>query len=406
MQHAWVTDPPATAKETAQAADTAQMHPQPPANHNLELRREIDMLRERLRQLHADAEHNQRVRARFQTRELALLGAGKLTELLDRLTTGMRHSFEVDAIRLLLLDPFLVIRDLLADTPDTPEGTLRDIELCTDVSTTQGRFVDLHEPWLGPWDEHRHRPLFGRRLGGSVALLPLRQAGGLTGFLCLSSRDRNRFQPGQATDFMAHLAGVAAVCLENAVNRERLRLAGITDALTGLYNRRHLQHRLEQEVTRARRYRQPLSCLFVDADHFKRINDTHGHAAGDQVLAALARKLQTRLRSSDLAARYGGEEFALLLPQTGIRAAHRLACDICAAVAAAPIILDGGETVAVTVSVGVAAMSGVDGGSPRDLGQTLLQKADEAVYRAKDAGRNRVFCAAPADLPYSRNSIN
>jgi diguanylate cyclase (GGDEF)-like protein len=371
------------------------MHPQPPANHNQELQREIDTLHQRLRQLHADAEHNQRVLARFQTRELELLGAGQLTELLDRLTRGMRQSFAVDAIRLLLLDPFLVIHELLAGTPDMPEDALRDIELCTDIAATRGRFVDLHAPWLGPWDEHRHHPLFGRRLNGSVALLPLRQAAGLTGFLCLGSRDRNRFQPGQATDFMAHLAGVAAVCLENAVNRERLRVAGITDALTGLYNRRHLQHRLEQEVTRARRYRQPLSCLFVDADHFKRINDTHGHAAGDQVLAALAQKLRTRLRSSDLAARYGGEEFALLLPQTGIRAAHRLARDICAAVAAAPIVLDDGESVALTVSVGVAAISGSGHGSPRDLSQGLLQAADEAVYRAKEAGRNRAMCAAP-----------
>ena len=369
------------------------MQSQPPANHTLELQREIDTLHRRLRQLHTDAEHNQQVLARFQNRELALLGAGKLTELLDRLTAGMRQSFGVDGIRLLLLDPFLVIRDLLADTPDTPEGTLRDIELCTDVGATQDRFVDLHAPWLGPWDERRHHSLFGRRLGGSVALLPLRQAAGLTGFLCLGSRDRNRFQRGQATDFMAHLACVAAVCLENAVNRERLRLAGITDPLTGLYNRRHLQHRLEQEVTRALRYRQPLSCLFVDADHFKRINDTHGHAAGDQVLTALAQKLRARLRGSDLAARYGGEEFALLLPQTGMRAAHRLARDICTAVAAASITLDAEEAVAVTVSVGVAAMPGAASGSPRGLGQALLQAADDAVYRAKELGRNRVVCA-------------
>ena len=143
-----------------------------------------------MRQLHADAEHNQRVLARFQTRELELLGAGQLTELLDRLTRGMRQSFAVDAIRLLLLDPFLVIHELLAGTPDMPEDALRDIELCTDIAATRGRFVDLHAPWLGPWDEHRHRPLFGRRLNGSVALLPLRQAAGLTGFLCLGSRDR------------------------------------------------------------------------------------------------------------------------------------------------------------------------------------------------------------------------
>ena len=128
------------------------MHPQPPANHNLELQREIDTLHQRLRQLHADAEHNQRVLARFQSRELELLGAGQLTELLGRLTNGMRRSFGVDAIRLLLLDPFLVIRDLLAGTPDMPEDALRDIELCTDIAATRDRFVDLHAPWLGPWD--------------------------------------------------------------------------------------------------------------------------------------------------------------------------------------------------------------------------------------------------------------
>ena len=381
------------------------MQPRPPANHKLELQREIDTLQRRLRQLHADARHNQRVLARFQSRELALLGAGELTELLDRLTTGMRQSFDVDAISLLLLDPFHVIHDLLDGSPDAQGGMPRDVELCTDVAATQARFANLHAPWLGPWDEHRHRPLFNRHLGGSVALLPLRQAAGLTGFLCLGSRDPERFQTTQATDFMAHLAGVAAVCLENAVNRERLRVAGITDPLTGLYNRRHLQPRLEQEVTRSRRYRQPLSCLFVDADHFKSINDTHGHATGDQVLSALAGKLRTRLRTTDLAARYGGEEFALLLPQTGIRAAHRLAREICAAVAATPIALEDGESVALTVSVGVAALSGNSTGSTHDLGQRLLQAADEAVYLAKQAGRNRAICAAPTDLPNETNGI-
>ena len=377
----------------------------PPANHDLDLQREIDTLQERLRQLHTDAQHNQRVLARFQARELALLGAGKLTELLHQLTTGMRHSFGVDAIRLLLLDPFHVIHDLLATTPDAQGGALHDIELCTDVALTRARFTDVRTPWLGPWAEHRHHPLFNRHLGGSVALLPLRQAAGLTGFLCLGSRDRNRFQPGQATDFMAHLAGVAAVCLENAVNRERLHVAGITDPLTGLYNRRHLQHRLEQEVTRAQRYRQPLSCLFVDADHFKRINDTHGHATGDQVLSALARMLRTRLRNSDLAARYGGEEFALLLPQTGIRAAHRLAREICTAVAATPIVVDDEKSVEVTVSVGVAAIPGNSIRSTRDLGQGLLIAADNAVYRAKQAGRNQAICAAPTDLPNAKNEM-
>lgn len=354
------------------------------------------MLRGLLQTLGRDAAHNQQVMTRFQERELALLSAADLVRLLQRLTDGMRSSFALDSVKLIVLDPFLVIRDLLAANAEADARLMRDIELCTDVRATHARFSDLHAPWLGPWNEQQHQPLFGRRLGGSVALLPLRQADGLAGFLCLGSRDSSRFQAGQATDFLGHLACVAAVCLENAVNRERLRLAGLTDSLTGLYNRRHLQHRLEQEVTRAQRYGQALSCLFVDADHFKRINDRHGHAVGDQVLTALAQRLRTRLRTSDLATRYGGEEFAVLLPQTEAANAHTLAWEICRGIGSEPITLDSGEPLVVTVSIGVAALAQPDRRPARDAGEALLEAADQAVYRAKQAGRNRVVCAFDA----------
>jgi diguanylate cyclase (GGDEF)-like protein len=370
----------------------------PPADSlDPDLRRENRMLHGLLQTLGEHADYNQEVLARCQARELALLSAGDLVRLLERLTDGMRSSFALDSAKLILLDPFHVIRDLLVMHPEANPRVMRDVELATDVSATHARFNDLHAPWLGPWDSERHQPLFGRRLGGSVALLPLRQPDGLAGFLCLGSRERNRFQAGQATDFLGHLATVAAVCLENAVNRERLRLAGLTDSLTGLYNRRHLQHRLEQEVNRAQRYGQTLSCLFVDADHFKQINDRYGHAAGDQVLTALAQRLRARLRTSDLPTRYGGEEFAVLLPQTDPASARFLADEIRRGVAAEPVVLDSGETVAVTVSIGVAAMAAGDGRSAHEAGETLLQAADAAVYQAKRDGRNRVVCAAPGD---------
>jgi diguanylate cyclase (GGDEF)-like protein len=344
------------------------------------------MLRAMLQTLGQDARHNETVMQRFHERELALLGANDLVELLACMTDGMRHSFQLDSVKLLLLDPCFVIRDLLYEHQETADNRLKDVQLCPDVIATRAQFDNLDSPWLGTWDDAQHRPLFGRYLGGSVALLPLRQADGLSGFLCLGSCDRDRFVAGQATDFLGHLARIAAVCLENAVNRERLRLAGLTDSLTGLYNRRHLQHRLHQEVTRARRYAQSLSCLFVDADHFKQINDTHGHAVGDQVLSALAQRLRQRLRASDLATRYGGEEFAILLPQTDRASASRLAIDICRAVAAEPVKLASGDTVPVTVSIGVATL----GPESRADGGTLLDAADMAVYRAKQRGRNRV----------------
>jgi diguanylate cyclase (GGDEF)-like protein len=371
------------------------MKPQPPNSvSEPDLQRENSLLHDQLHRLHLDARHNQKVMLRSRERELALLSAGDLVELLERLTTGMRSSFGVDGIRLLLLDPDSVIRGLLEAQTSADTGLMRNIELCTDISTVRGRIDGLDAPWLGRWNDRQHRALFGCSLAGSVALLPLRRTDGPVGLLCLGSRDRQRFQAGQATDFLGHLASVAAVCLENAVNREKLHLTGLTDSLTGLYNRRHLQHRLEQEVTRAQRYGQPLSCLFVDADHFKRINDAHGHASGDLVLNTLAQRLRTRLRSSDLPTRYGGEEFAVLLPQTDARNAHSLAQHICVGIAAEPVTLETGEQIKITVSIGVAAMAEGDERSPRETGRALLQAADDAVYRAKEAGRNCVVTAA------------
>lgn len=370
------------------------MKPQPPVNiQQQDLQQENNMLHGRLQAFHRDAQQTLDVMTRYQKRELTLLSAGDLVTLLDRLTTGMRSSFRVDDIRLMLLDPFSVIRDLLAANSSTDAKLVRSIELCSDVRVTCDYFGDLRAPWLGPWDRQSYSTLFGHRLAGSVALLPLRQPDGPVGFLCLGSRDSQRFQRDQATDFLGHLASVAAVCVENAVNRERLHLAGLTDSLTGLYNRRHLQHRLEQEVTRAQRYRQPLSCLFVDADHFKQINDVYGHAAGDQVLAALAQRLRARLRTSDLPTRYGGEEFAVLLPQTDAENACILAHAICDGIAAEAIKLETGEQIKITVSIGVAAAANAKGQSPREAGEALLRAADEAVYQAKETGRNRVVLA-------------
>lgn len=386
-------NPQAESKAHSFLADITQMKAVPPFNPDANgVREENRVLRGLLQSLGQDAAHNQEVMRRFQERELALLSASDLPRLLECLTGGMRASFALDSVKLKLLDPYQVIHDLLSAQSANGDCSMRDVQLCSDVRATRAEFDDLDAPWLGRWDEARHLPLFGRRLKGSVALLPLRQSDGLSGFLCLGSRDPERFQHGQATDFLAHMASVAAVCLENAVNRERLRLVGLTDALTGLYNRRHLEHRLEQEVTRARRYAQSLACLFVDADHFKKINDRHGHAAGDQVLSALARRLRARLRASDLPTRYGGEEFAVLLPHTELENAELLAREICRAIAAEPIALNDGKQLSISVSIGVSALRGGGRSSARESGMALLAAADQAVYAAKQAGRNRVHC--------------
>jgi diguanylate cyclase (GGDEF)-like protein len=187
------------------------------------------------------------------------------------------------------------------------------------------------------------------------------------------------------------LASIASLCLQNALNRERLVVEGHTDPLTRWRNRRYLDMRLPQEVARAIRYREPLSCLILDVDHFKHVNDRYGHSAGDCVLRELAERVSTHLRSSDLPVRYGGEEFVVFLIRTPEHHASGVAERIRQSIAAAPFRVPGDQLIHVSVSVGTAELQ--PGDAPNDpvaLGASMLHKADAALYRAKAQGRNRI----------------
>ena len=157
------------------------------------------------------------------------------------------------------------------------------------------------------------------------------------------------------------------------------------DHLTGLANRRAFHEAAELEIKRWQRQPRPLSVLMIDADHFKRINDGHGHAVGDAVLRHLAACLSATFRTMDVVARVGGEEFAVLLPGTGLEGAEAVALRVCERLRSQPVHVDG-KAIGCTVSIGAAAMErGVD-----DV-KALLQRADSALYAAKAAGRNRVL---------------
>ncbi len=160
-----------------------------------------------------------------------------------------------------------------------------------------------------------------------------------------------------------------------------------TDGLTGLYNRWHLQEELGRQHRTAVRYQEPLAVLLLDIDHFKLVNDSYGHPAGDLVLCEFARRLGGQLRSGDIAGRWGGEEFLVLMPRTDADGAGRVAERIRAATAVAPVV-SGGVDIAITVSGGCAL--GISE-SPDDL----LQIADTRLYEAKCGGRNRIV-AVPA----------
>jgi two-component system, cell cycle response regulator len=173
---------------------------------------------------------------------------------------------------------------------------------------------------------------------------------------------------------------------ERASELERLSL---TDNLTGLGNRRLFDARLHAEYLRAQRFGEPLSLLLLDLDHFKSVNDRHGHVVGDDLLRAVSVALGAEVRGVDLVCRYGGEEFAVLLPRTDMAGATAVARRLCEAVAATSTD-SYGERVGTTTSVGAATLPGDDIHDERDL----VRAADAALYRAKRNGRARV-CAWP-----------
>jgi two-component system cell cycle response regulator len=170
---------------------------------------------------------------------------------------------------------------------------------------------------------------------------------------------------------------------------EESRWMATTDALTGLLNRRAFLESTRREVARAKRYNDHLSVVLLDVDHFKQINDKRGHAAGDQVLSAVGRLLNTSLRTCDIVARWGGEEFVLVLPATALEQAEEVAERVRKSLAEANIKDSNGDVIPVTASFGVAAYNG---------GETLEQmidRSDRAMYLAKSGGRNRVVCDHP-----------
>jgi diguanylate cyclase (GGDEF)-like protein len=193
--------------------------------------------------------------------------------------------------------------------------------------------------------------------------------------------DGNRIQLGLSTVLRFGLTDKSIV--EEA---KRLYEATVRDKLTGVYNRQFLDERLQSEWAFAKRHGTRLSVIFVDADHFKKVNDTHGHAGGDAVLRALGATLMKAVRTEDVVARYGGEEFVLLVrgvaPDGVVAAAERIRADV-----QALVIEHDGKRIPVTVSVGVAVH---EAEKEAESIEALVARADAALYKAKETGRNRV----------------
>ncbi len=362
----------------------------PAAAQRGELEPEIRALHARLAALTAQVGRNDSLLRKTQERELELLRAGSLAQLFERLIVGLRTSYQLDEVGLFLHDPQHEIRHLLSgDGPELEQ--VQGVCFVDALTTVAPQLANLERPWLGPFHKADHELLLpGVARAGSLALIPLRRHEQLDGVLVFSSVDPVRFTQELASDFLAHLGLVAAICIENAVNRARLLRSGFTDFLTGFHNRRYLHARLREELARAQRARQSIVCLMIDLDHFKRINDQYGHLAGDAVLREVAQRIDAEMRISDTGARFGGDEFAVVLSEAAITDGERVAARVLHAVRNQPLVI-GKTAETVTLSIGVA--SATPGPGMRDykvLAERLMAEADAALYRAKSAGRNRI----------------
>ncbi len=312
----------------------------------------------------------------------------EMGRLLDRLGRTLVETLAVEELLVLLPDPAtgeLRIRHALGvQDVRVLEGAWTSGDALLRACIQEGEIQYL--PDLS--QEPSTTGLRGRRkAGGSLVAVPVRGPQGTTGVITLLRREAHAFDP-QELDFLRLAAHFVALAVSNAASYHATRDRAIHDALTGLHNRGFFNETFSREWHRARRIMMPLSVLMIDIDHFKEINDTHGHQVGDVVLQGVAHVLRTRTRKTDLLTRYGGEEFVVALPGTPMEDARALAETIRTSMESTSFpasLSNGGAEVRLTVSIGVA-----EGSLDDEAPDALIHRADQGLLDAKAEGRNRV----------------
>lgn len=257
----------------------------------------------------------------------------------------------------------------------------------------QGEHLHLHDlsSFYQSPEDFIHHPAEEKR-GGSYIGIALKARNAVIGVIGMDNRTRYGLSV-EDMDFLAILSHQIAAGIEKTILFSDLQRTSRHDSLTGLFNYRMFQEKLSLEVGRSSRNQKPVSLIMIDIDHFKRFNDDYGHQTGDMVLQELSGilKSQTRCGTIDSCCRYGGEEFAVIMPELGLDVACKVAERLRRAVEDFKFSVGGRQLESgVTISLGVACMTGQDG----DDSEKLVKRADDALYRAKRNGRNRIGCGA------------
>ncbi len=362
---------------------------------------ENKQLRKRFDRLLKETQRNEQVQSLFDQFTLAVVAAHGPKKLFHLLLEAQKR-FHIDEIRLCLVDRYHEVERLLTEGYQHNYPGLSFI----DTETSKMLISDLpDDPIIGKNVLSKYAWLIShqdknKKNYQTAALLPLKRGNEIIGIQLLISTNANRFNNTNNIALLTRLSAMISISIENGINRQRILEQGYQDGLTNAYNRRYLNDHLKHEVARCLRKKTDLVCLFIDIDFFKKINDNYGHQVGDAVLIKLVTLMKEQVRAGDIVARYGGEEFTIILPDTSIQLAHEIAERIRRKVEDQTLIIND-ETVHITISIGMASLNQIRSeakandkdalhATEKYLDKLLIGKADEALYQAKQAGRNQI----------------
>ena len=338
------------------------------------------------KELFARLQQNEKIAKKFHEIEIKILSIYNFKDLFEALLSEVQNQFGVPYAWISLIDGNEV--STLVQTLAT-SNDLRDRMCIVDRKMFADLIKDNQKPFLVNENLHFYCQLLPPNQSyqiKSMAVAPISLYGKVIGSFNQADFTKERFQPGIDTSLLEQLAIKVSLCLSNVVAHEKLQFMAFYDPLTGLLNRRVMESILKREFVRVQRYKTPLSVAFIDVNDFKQINDTFGHATGDDLLKHIASLLVDMSRQSDVATRFAGDEFVLICPETSANSTETMLMRLKGYIKDHPLVMESNK-IPFSISYGIASTEDETILDP----SALLKKADEALYWMKNAGQYQYF---------------